>query len=555
MDQQSALDEIDATLKAKGFVDCGPGFADYEGCIKIHGDDIPIKLSIPDLFFVAKPRLFIQDFKNINPQILAHITSDEGICYASAVGLPLDSYQPGRAILRVIAEAEKAIESSYAGRGPAEVAAEYSAYWREVGRNFRLIGTIAELRKVKVKLSYCQYTSPGGAKFYGVRHEGRFEGYAARKLRSAELRVLDSELGPVGAIKVPSTLQEFRTWLVGQTDLSQADYEKILISLTAANMVIFSAPNCVIGFRIKLPPDLETARISGSIRAKSLPSFVDRQASQIELIRYEGRHSDIGTIAQRNLVGMKTLGGVKIALIGCGTIGGHLAKFLVQSGAGADKTLDFYDTQLLQEGNLGRHLLGYEAVDKPKADALEAELMRFHPDLKVKGHALDAVKHWKQIKNSELIIDATGDWNVQIALNALFRDDKSAKCRALLHSYIFANGAGVQSFLNLNDDHACFRCLKPEFSGPWRYPPANPKDKLNIQEASCGDGAYIPYSVGAAVSAASLAVNAALDWINDKPGHRLRSAIVDMERGRYQKALSPTPTEKCPACSGLRNES
>src|SRR3546814_15743298 len=57
-----------------------------------------------------------------------------------------------------------------------------------------------------------------------------------------------------------------------------------------------------------------------------------------------------------------------------------------------------------------------------------------------------AVASWLLLKNCDIIIDATGDWNVQTNLNELFLEDRGTHLTALLHCWVFANGVGVQSF-------------------------------------------------------------------------------------------------------------
>ena len=65
MDRHEALRRIDATLKARGFKETGPGFADYEGSIPVHGTPVDITLSIPDVRFAAKPVLTLKDRSQI----------------------------------------------------------------------------------------------------------------------------------------------------------------------------------------------------------------------------------------------------------------------------------------------------------------------------------------------------------------------------------------------------------------------------------------------------------------------------------------------------------
>jgi hypothetical protein len=64
-------------------------------------------------------------------------------------------------------------------------------------------------------------------------------------------------------------------------------------------------------------------------------------------------------IAERNLPGGRTLAGLRIVLVGCGTIGGYLAEMLVKAGAGTARgQLTLVDMGSMEPNNLGRHRLG-----------------------------------------------------------------------------------------------------------------------------------------------------------------------------------------------------
>ena len=244
---------------------------------------------------------------------------------------------------------------------------------------------------------------------------------------------------------------------------------------------------------------------------------------------------------------MKTLSGISIAMVGCGTIGSHLAKFLVQSGAGSDAPLTLIDRQLLASGNIGRHYLGSSRIGEAKASALKDELRRFHPQADVQSRIDDATDVWDEIKAADLIIDATGEWNTQYALNERFIAG-GTDATAILHSWVSGNGAAARSFLNLRDDDFCFRCLRPNMKDQHRFPALKPNVEANIAEATCGEGAFYPYSVAAPAIAAALACDVIIAWANGKPGPRLRTQVLDHDRAIHRKPTTPSPHKDCPSC-------
>lgn len=549
MDSRAAIRIIDETLKGRGFREVGPGAMDYEGPIRVHGADIDVRVSITDPRFAAKPRVFLKDRSQIPVEVLAHVEDDTGICYTSGAGLPVDLYEPGQAILRILEEVRHTLELSYRGRGHQEIVEEYQHYWYPKIGVKTFFPRHSASKTVRGKLFFVGRN--GSTDFMCMGPDASLRGYDATLPRSVELRYVDAPLGPISGVGAPSTAAEFESWYKAQPALKSQSWDQTWNWLIEGNALFFAAPNVLLGLTFKRLRQFDVAVNRNAIRPHMLPKLMKSKASIIEIDRLAGNWCSIEDISARNNVETANLLDKSIALVGCGTIGSHLAKMLVQSGAGGRGRLSVFDTDLLREGNLGRHLLGFEYLGQPKAAALKTELERFHPQVKVQAFNENALHFWSALAEHDLVIDATGEWNVQSALNDLFLNNEN-RPKALLHSWVFMNGAGAQSFLNLHDEFACFRCLKPDLAGPWRFPAGNEKDELNLQPASCGDGSFVPFTVDASVIAASLTNRAALDWANDTPGPRLRTQAIDLDRGIYQKPRHPTPAPNCPACSGLR---
>lgn len=184
----------------------------------------------------------------------------------------------------------------------------------------------------------------------------------------------------------------------------------------------------------------------------------------------------------------------------------------------------------------------------PKAEALRDELKRFHPNCDARAVSDEMASCLDVVRSADLIVDATGEWNTQCALNGQFFEDEEIKAEAMLHSWICGNGVAVQTFINLKSDDFCFRCMRPDPRKPSRYTALNPKTEAVIEEATCGDGAYFPYSVAAPSMAAGLTLEMALGVTNVKPGPRLRTIVLDHKRGIERKPTTPTAHKDCPSC-------
>lgn len=71
----------------------------------------------------------------------------------------------------------------------------------------------------------------------------------------------------------------------------------------------------------------------------------------------------------------------EVAIIGCGSLGSHLAEGFASVGVSKYK---LFDNQILTEENIGRHYCGFNQVCKRKTEALEQELINHNPNIIVK---------------------------------------------------------------------------------------------------------------------------------------------------------------------------
>ena len=128
----------------------------------------------------------------------------------------------------------------------------------------------------------------------------------------------------------------------------------------------------------------------------------------------------------------------RIAVLGCGAIGSHVAPGLIRLGAGTGKgRLDLVDPEHMNPENLGRHVLGYPSLFRLKAEALADELQRQFPFSAVRAGARNA-RDLADLFDADLVIDATGEEAVSEMINAM-RLDRGTKV-PVLHVRIRGNG-------------------------------------------------------------------------------------------------------------------
>jgi ThiF family/Prokaryotic E2 family B len=281
-------------------------------------------------------------------------------------------------------------------------------------------------------------------------------------------------------------------------------------------------------------------------KAPSFPSgtrrrFVDRKAllGNSEVHRLACHRIDDAYVAGRSNPGQGTLAGRRVLLIGCGTIGGFLADFLVKSGAGtASGELALADNDSMLPQNIGRHRLGFNSILRNKANALALELVRAHPGHKVTPLPVDALEI--DLSTFDFVVDATGE---EALGHLLVKNMQRPRFVPSLTVWIEGPGTAVRGLLRDVPGAACTRCLREADS----YPVVEGELEKRFAGVGC-EGLYVPFSVTASVQAACLALEMALDWSNTLSTPRLRTRILDGSRTKGVADLDPGREPRCPAC-------
>jgi hypothetical protein len=345
----------------------------------------------------------------------------------------------------------------------------------------------------------------------------------------------------------PATMAEYLGWLArvapGQTDSALAAMSQ---NYPRADPVFVVAPNGCVGVEPVLTPAMQKALQ----RPAGLRRFLGQGRAGIR--RFSGTRADEAYIFGRNMIDQHSLTGKRIALIGCGAVGSFLAAMLAHAGAGSGGgSLLLLDNQRLEPGNVGRHFLGPIHVGEYKAPALEDELVRSFPGANISGTTTEAIAYLGNVLHHDLVIDATGEEALSIAINeqivgAKRRGDTVADA---LYVRLFGNGAAAQSLLVCDVEHACFKCLRPAIGQPARFDPMRTDAAIVGRVANCGEGAFVPYAVSAPNAAASLALQSVLEWNSKTVEHRLRTLRIDPKSTNDVPPKNPQRSESCPCCA------
>ena len=238
---------------------------------------------------------------------------------------------------------------------------------------------------------------------------------------------------------------------------------------------------------------------------------------------------DLNHMVNRNLQDLtykKSLKELKILQVGCGSIGGYLVDTLFKVGAmnGERSQLTLVDSDYLKPDNLGRHFLGSSYLGLNKAKALKTHLeinykkYLINEKLNINFENFDIENFEKDFFDDfDLIIDATGKFEVAQYLNEIVNEQPSEKQIPILHLWIFANGECVQAFWNdskiLSNNGGCHHCLTTLWDNdPKYYYPLKDTSREATIRVSRPCSNYTPYSVSSSLNVVGLAIDILLAW-------------------------------------------
>ena len=528
----------------------------FTGRLSVIGREVGVSIEFRDLEFTRLPKLKLLNPDDEAPQVVAHLEASGALCFARNEDLILDRYNVGGTALLCLELARRGLERALTHkRLQGEIAQEFRQHW--LGETFYY--DIAGTEHARAKL-YSVPRDGSPALFFLADADEKLkrlvQGEADRKRIAGSSRPAfafhsDNELTLMPGFRQPRTLEEFLAWLEtmvpGGTDRA---IEELSAGFPGVPVPLFvKAENGCVGISV----GARVAVLKGAQRREGFRRIARTNAGKVEVERHGGARIDLTSIFGRNMNKQSPLTGRRIALIGCGTIGSHLAKFLVQSGAGHEGgTLLLLDNQSFEPGNVGRHYLGTARVGEWKAEAMRQELLRQFAEAHVLAVRGDAEGYLANLTGYDLVVDATGEEALSAAVNHRFvarrREGESAP--AIVHVWLYGNGAAGQALLVDGLQFACFKCLKPDHNGQWRFNPLKSGTAVEQTAAACGEGQYIAYGVAAPAMAAALGLQLVLDWNSGSPGPRLRTVRVEKEDTVEIKNRNPKPSDRCPACAG-----
>lgn len=472
------------------------------------------------------------------PNIVPHVSPEGFICYAAKGTLTLDIFEPAGQILSCLERAIGVVEQAIKGKSTADLAEEFFAYWE----GCPVYADISLLKAGSAKAFIWRQVSDGEPNLFLTDNPERTRLKLSEKVFSANAKAINIQVfnckrspGVRQQCWPPKIVGEFLSWQ-GEFDADCGrqilrSLEKTIKAGHICTLILIKSPTSWYGALIEFD---HTPR-KGSLleRLNIRPKLLRSSILPLSVIRIDDDY-----LASRNIPSRKTLVGLRIALVGCGTIGGYLADLLLRAGAGLKEgNLTLIDHENFSAGNLGRHRLGLSAISMSKANALADELLRIIPSARVEACPKD-VRRVSNLSDFDLVIDATGEEALSHHLNNVLQQERFVP---MVFSWIAGAGESIHAFIRDTPDAACYKCLTDCETTTSRV--------LNLPElAGYGcESLYVPFSASTSISAAALAMEAVLDWVNGEVSktYRVRSLKVS----QLVQQDDPEKSQGCPSCS------
>ena len=499
-------------------------------------------------FPYTPPRIAIAD----GPDILSwpHLEKDGLLCI-----LPPDSavssQNPSKVTAYVLGKACRLIEKNISGRNVEDFRLEFLSYWvlatdksainfisileprgpsRPIavwrGRNVRVVGENPEVLR--------QWLSRWGAK------SSKCGGYT---LHEGVLLWVPEPLLPS---EYPHTAADVRVLARNRSPEAADFFEDLAARCVDGIDTLLGAwtPHgaCFAAVMVKPPPQSKgTNPLEKGFRPSHVPRdlLVKRYLScTIKVTKAAVERADHLWIHGRDQdLRQESLRGTRVAVLGCGSLGGGLAKLLAQAGIG---NLLLVDPDTLDWPNVGRHSLGADSVCGYKAKKLEQEIIKAYPHLgdissQCKRVGTEAQSLMGDVASCDLIVSTMGNWAAENFLNDVQQD--RVDFPPIIYGWVEANAVAAHAVL-IPRGEACLRCGVNDKGRPHLEVAEWPNGGDSLQAPACG-AVFTPYGPAELCWAHALLAESVIEAIINEPEapvHRIwigRRSHVDAAGGNW----------------------
>ncbi len=490
--------------------------------------------------FIELPKVRILEIPAQLTSVVPHLGSDGYLCYIAKDSVVLDIYDPIGQSLACIKRAEVVLRQILKGDMIQDLEEEFYAYWG--GEELCLVDMQDQnLGKQKTLVIKTKSGLMPVVTDDEVRTGKKLKalGYCLAEYTLLTYRIRTGvKPRPHITCWPPKTVKDILAWQ-GLLDFRcrkkiEQRIQEGAATKTNGALILIESPLITYGFIVFYNrPKYQ----NGKGKLTRLRDVVySLKVSPVSVIRIDDRY-----MAERNIPGYKTLAGIRVAIVGCGTIGGYLAEMLVKSGAGTSKgQLILIDSDILLPQNIGRHRLGFPNLFANKAVGLYDELCRISPGADIRAFPVDVMQ--AQLGKLDLLIDATGEESLGHWLC-----ERYLKSTSMLTVWVEGPGTAVRALLHNTSYGACYRCLyEANKKGLYQTVVGS---MPNIMAGQGCEGLYVPFPATVSVQAASLAAEMVMNWANDDDSPSLQTRLINNNFQLATDNCNPSKQKNCPVCN------
>jgi molybdopterin/thiamine biosynthesis adenylyltransferase len=429
---------------------------------------VPTAVRMPEDFPGVIPEIIVE--RSALARRVPHVEKSGKICVAPTTGVLIDMANPRGVIAEALERARNVLVKGLSGANEEDFKKEFLAYWEEgaEGLLWSICNSSGQSRRIKqvsiVRTGRDQDTvllladnsneAQAWASKIGRRVERQGEAFFV-ELQSAFIPPdFEEKLSTAEVMEIirthatPQSERELKTWLAVQHLPATVAMSMPLSDLNAGRVVI--------AVRLEQAAGELARRAHRGFRIGHVPASLEmRFTRDMPVIKFHIERFDAEYLLTRGGA-TRGLYTKTVAILGCGSVGSHVAVRLASLGVGR---LLIVEPETLTAENIHRHALGASYVGINKAVGIKAELgLRFpHIRVECREERVEEVleKNPDFITGADFVVIALGDENLELRLN-----DMLGQRAPRLHVWVEPLSVGGHVLATgVASRTGCYRCL------------------------------------------------------------------------------------------------
>lgn len=512
----------DDPIKTK-FQDCNV----WRGLILANEETWPVLFIFTQLFPIENPKVICEKARKlylINP----HVLENGGICiFSNDVSINTNNIED---LLSIYLHSLKKILT---GSSDVDFRKEFSAYWdRKLSTLEKKSLIISSPKLLKDKF----YVFWGDKFIYLAQDELHLNNWCRNYFKNSNNFKLSKD-GICLSLEVPLIPTEYPNncyellELAKRRDLKAYNLISEKLVKSNSNGLVLLKQKTDTGFslgcieftspRLNYYRKLQHGFRKGNIPNKLLISRGINIVKKTNVYRYQVIRADYDWIHSRGGSGCLDFANKSVAIIGCGSVGGYIAHTLAKSGI---SKLLLIDKEFLEWSNIGRHILGAQYVNNPKAKALQKYISKEMPHIDVEakcGNWITLFENDNTLFNGyDIVVSSIADWNYEKMLNKLVLDQVIS---SVLFTWLEPYAVAGHCFISSNT--GCLNCYMNDF-GQFNYAISKKNENILIREPG-GCTFYQPYGPTALFNIVTMSCRIILKHLNNPIDSILYSWVSD----------------------------